>query len=171
MKNVGLTLSGGSIRGVIHLGVIKALEEHNINPTIITGTSMGSIIGGLYACGNKYTDILKVIKDITPKIYDVDWKGITKSIFSKQVPDGIIKGDKVEALIDFMLNNININDINLYKLGIVATNLNGGDNIIFTNSDINNQEIIKKKLRNNQGKKKRTTESVRGRVSETETET
>lgn len=136
MKTIGLTLSGGAIRGVIHLGVIKALEENGIKPTVITGTSMGSIIGGLYACGMNYNDILKIVKAITPKIYDIDWKGVTGNIFKKQLPNGIIKGDKVEQLIDSTSNGIHLNDITLCKLGIVATNLNGGENVIFTNADI-----------------------------------
>lgn len=141
MKTIGLTLSGGAIRGVIHLGVIKALEENGIKPTVITGTSMGSIIGGLYACGLSYNDILEIVKTITPKIYDIDWKGMASNIFKKQLPNGIIKGDKVEQLIDSMSKGITLNDITLCKLGIVATNLNGGENVIFTNSEVSGEGI------------------------------
>jgi len=50
-QKVGLVLSGGGSRGVAHIGVIKALEENNIPVDCIAGTSMGAIIGGLYACG------------------------------------------------------------------------------------------------------------------------
>lgn len=46
---IGIALSGGGIRGVAHAGVLKALEEHNIKPEIISGTSSGSIIASLYA--------------------------------------------------------------------------------------------------------------------------
>jgi NTE family protein len=48
---IGLVLSGGGARGAAHVGVIKVLEELNIPIDCITGTSMGSIIGGLYAAG------------------------------------------------------------------------------------------------------------------------
>ncbi|MCB0567268.1 MAG: patatin-like phospholipase family protein, partial [Phaeodactylibacter sp.] len=48
---VGLVLSGGAAKGMAHVGVLKVLEEAGIRPDIITGTSMGSIIGGLYAIG------------------------------------------------------------------------------------------------------------------------
>lgn len=48
---VGLVLSGGGAKGIAHIGVIKALEENGIPVDYITGTSMGAIVGGLYACG------------------------------------------------------------------------------------------------------------------------
>ncbi|MDR1895537.1 MAG: patatin-like phospholipase family protein [Prevotellaceae bacterium] len=48
---VGLVLSGGGARGLFHIGVLKALEEHNIPIDYVAGTSMGAIIGGLYAMG------------------------------------------------------------------------------------------------------------------------
>ncbi len=50
-QRVGLVLSGGGAKGLAHIGVIKALEEHGIPIDYITGTSMGAIIGGLYAIG------------------------------------------------------------------------------------------------------------------------
>ena len=51
-KKVALVLSGGGAKGVAHIGVLKVLEKAGIPIDIITGTSMGSIVGGLYACGN-----------------------------------------------------------------------------------------------------------------------
>ena len=57
--NTGLVLSGGGIRGVAHIGVIKALEEYGISPTHISGTSAGAIVGALYAGGIKWPDILE----------------------------------------------------------------------------------------------------------------
>ena len=51
-KKVALVLSGGGAKGAAHIGVLKVLERAGIPIDIITGTSMGSIIGGLYACGN-----------------------------------------------------------------------------------------------------------------------
>lgn len=50
-QKVGLVLSGGGAKGLAHVGVIKALEENNIPIDFITGTSMGAIVGGLYAMG------------------------------------------------------------------------------------------------------------------------
>ena len=50
-QSVGLVLSGGGAKGLAHIGIIKALEENNIPIDYIAGTSMGAIIGGLYAAG------------------------------------------------------------------------------------------------------------------------
>ena len=59
--SVGLVLSGGGAKGIAHIGVIRALEENNIPIDYITGTSMGSIIGGLYACGYTPDEMMKLI--------------------------------------------------------------------------------------------------------------
>ncbi|MDE7134581.1 MAG: patatin-like phospholipase family protein, partial [Rikenellaceae bacterium] len=50
-QNVGVVLSGGGAKGLYHIGVLKALEENGVPVDYITGTSMGAIIGGLYAAG------------------------------------------------------------------------------------------------------------------------
>ncbi len=55
----GLVLSGGGTRGFAHLGALKALEEHNIKPDIISGVSAGSIVGALYADGKSAESSLK----------------------------------------------------------------------------------------------------------------
>ncbi len=59
-QTVGLVLSGGGAKGMAHIGVIKALEENGIPISYITGTSMGAIIGGLYAAGYS-TDEMEAI--------------------------------------------------------------------------------------------------------------
>jgi NTE family protein len=51
MYKIGISLSGGGTRGVVHIGVLKALEENQIYPEVIAGTSAGSIIGAMYAHG------------------------------------------------------------------------------------------------------------------------
>ena len=47
---VGLVLSGGGAKGIAHIGVIQALEDNDIPIDYVCGTSMGAIVGGLYAC-------------------------------------------------------------------------------------------------------------------------
>jgi NTE family protein len=61
---IGLALGGGGARGIAHIGVIRALEEMNIPIDYIAGTSMGSIAGGLYACGFTPEEMEAVIKSI-----------------------------------------------------------------------------------------------------------
>ncbi len=60
-QTVGLVLSGGGAKGIAHVGLIKALEEHNIPIDYITGTSMGSIVGALYAMGYTPDEMLALM--------------------------------------------------------------------------------------------------------------
>ncbi|MDE6108986.1 MAG: patatin-like phospholipase family protein, partial [Muribaculaceae bacterium] len=60
-QSVGLVLSGGGAKGIAHIGVIKALEEHDIAIDYVAGTSMGSIIGSLYAMGYTPDEMLALV--------------------------------------------------------------------------------------------------------------
>lgn len=64
-QRVGVVMSGGGASGLAHVGVLKALEEHHIPIDYISGTSIGSIIGGLYASGFSPIEIEKMVKDVT----------------------------------------------------------------------------------------------------------
>ncbi|CCY91499.1 MULTISPECIES: patatin-like phospholipase family protein [unclassified Phocaeicola] len=61
-QKVGLVLSGGGAKGLTHIGIIRALEENNIPIDYIAGTSMGAIIGSLYAMGYSPDDMEKLLK-------------------------------------------------------------------------------------------------------------
>lgn len=61
-QKVGLVLSGGGARGITHIGVIKALEENNIPIDYITGTSMGAIVGSMYAMGHTTDEVIDILK-------------------------------------------------------------------------------------------------------------
>ena len=61
-QSVGLVLSGGGAKGIAHIGVIKALEENNIPIDYIAGTSMGAIVGGLYAAGYTPDEMMALIE-------------------------------------------------------------------------------------------------------------
>lgn len=60
-QSVGLVLSGGGAKGIAHIGAIKALEDNGIPIDFITGTSMGAIVGGLYACGYTPEEMLALM--------------------------------------------------------------------------------------------------------------
>jgi NTE family protein len=72
---VGLVLSGGGARGLAHVGVLKVLEEMNIPVDAIAGTSMGAVVGGLYASGMSANEIEKML-------LTVDWQ----DAFSDRLP-------------------------------------------------------------------------------------
>jgi len=68
-KTLGICLSGGGALGFAHIGVLQSLEEHGIFPTHIVGSSMGSIVGTLYAAGYSPTEMLQLVK--TDKLYKI----------------------------------------------------------------------------------------------------
>lgn len=63
-RRVGLALSGGSVRGLAHIGVIKALAELGIRPTVIAGTSAGSIVGAGVAAGLEWYEIASIARSV-----------------------------------------------------------------------------------------------------------
>ncbi|HEY1394123.1 MAG TPA: patatin-like phospholipase family protein [Methylibium sp.] len=74
---IGLVLSGGGARGIAHVGVLKVLEREHIPVDVIAGTSMGAIIGGLYASGMS-------AEDIERELLKVNWDGIFASRVARQ---------------------------------------------------------------------------------------
>ncbi|MCD6097920.1 patatin-like phospholipase family protein [bacterium] len=71
-KRIALVLSGGGARGLAHIGVLRALDEQGIKPDLIVGTSMGAVIGGLYAAG--YSP--EQMKELA---HSLDWREVFKS--------------------------------------------------------------------------------------------
>jgi predicted acylesterase/phospholipase RssA len=63
-RQVGLALSGGAVRGLAHIGVIKALDEVGIKPSVVAGTSVGSIIGAAIAAGKDWREMAKMARAV-----------------------------------------------------------------------------------------------------------
>lgn len=61
-ESIGLVLSGGGAKGIAHIGVIQALEDNDIPIDYVTGTSMGAIVGGLYAAGYTPAEMMELIE-------------------------------------------------------------------------------------------------------------
>lgn len=62
---IGLTLSGGGMRGIAHIAVLKALEEYGLKPHIISGTSAGSIIAAFYSLGKTPDEMMEIVRQTT----------------------------------------------------------------------------------------------------------
>jgi len=62
---IGLTLSGGGMRGIAHIAVLKALEEYDLKPQIISGTSAGSIVAAFYSIGTSPDEMMEIVKNTT----------------------------------------------------------------------------------------------------------
>src|SRR5205807_10518338 len=63
-QKLGLVLEGGGALGLAHIGVIQYLEEHHIPVSYIAGTSMGGLVGGVYATGRNAKEVREVVQDI-----------------------------------------------------------------------------------------------------------
>lgn len=138
MEN-GICFAGGGVKGAAHIGVIKALEEENINFKYIGGTSSGSIVACLYACGFTADEMLDIFQKYCKKIKYVDFINILKLIigliFTRTIIiDGLNSGKQIEKLINKFCAKKKIENISdvKKKLLIPSVNLCNGEVICFT---------------------------------------
>ena len=123
-KKIGLVLSGGGAKGFAHVGVLKVLEQNGIVPDIIVGTSMGSIVGGLYASGLSVEKLVEEsMKFKLANITDLNVFNLTK--------EGIVAGNKLMRYIDKISGKANIEDFNI-KYACVACDVKTCSEYIFT---------------------------------------
>jgi len=99
-NRIGLVLSGGGARGLAHIGVLKALEELEISYDLITGTSMGAVVGGLHASGLSVGDLETIA-------LTTDWEDILRDRPSRRRLPYRRKVDELSFLIDF---EVGLND-------------------------------------------------------------
>jgi NTE family protein len=156
---VGLALSGGGARGAAHIGVLKVLEEHRVPVDYIAGTSMGAIVGGLYASGMSAGELEALISHIDwtaafadkiPRenrsfrrkrdddLYLVKNKpGI--SGFTLKFPPGILDGQKIDLLLKkYTLPVIDIRNFDDLSIPFraIATDLVTGRTIVIDHGDL-----------------------------------
>ena len=128
MKKVGLVLSGGAAYGLAHVGVIKVLVQNNIPIDYISGTSMGSLIGGLYCAGMTTDEMEKVLERSTRNmIVDLDIFGLTEG--------GLLYGKKVVNFLRKLVGNVNIEDLKIPYCAI-AGDIKAGKKYVFKNGDL-----------------------------------
>lgn len=126
-KNVALVLSGGGPRGFAYIGAIEELESRGYKITSIAGTSIGSLIGGVYAAGK--------LDDVKQWLYSLDvWNMFSLIDFSLSM-NHLVKGDRIISALKDIVPQINIEDLNIpYKA--VATDLYTGEEVVFTSGDL-----------------------------------
>jgi len=112
-KTVSLVLGSGGARGLVHIGIIKYLEEHNYEIKSISGCSIGALIGGFYAAGKLdiYENWLKEI-DTIDMLKLLDFKG----------SGGIVSGEKLMKKLSMLIGDYNIEDLGI-TFTAVATNI------------------------------------------------
>lgn len=140
---LGLALSGGGAKGAAHIGVLKALEEENVNIAYISGASSGSIIASLYACGYTPNEIIYLFNMYCRYIADFDklipFKVAGTAFTGKINVSGLAKGNKLEYILQNFCNKKGISDISdiKYPLAIPTVDINSGEVIYFLSKSIN----------------------------------
>ena len=123
---VALVLGGGAARGFAHIGVIKVLEAHGIVPDMVVGTSAGAVVASLYASGMNGIQINRVALKMDEASIS-DWAMPIRS-------RGFLKGVALQNYLDQTLHNRPIEKMAI-PLGIVATDLQSGQPILFQRGD------------------------------------
>lgn len=113
-QTISLALGSGGARGYAHIGVIEELLNHGYEIKSISGSSMGALIGALYACGK-----LEAYKEW---ILGLDLLDMAKLIDFSFAGKGIIEGDKVFSVIEEMIGDVMIEDLPI-SFTAVATDL------------------------------------------------
>ena len=154
---IGLTLSGGGAKGLAHIGILKAIDSAGLKVDYITGTSMGGIIGALYAVG--YTG-----KEIEELVKHIDWDALFSnniplnalsmeekeqySRFAVELPfinnkirlqTGLINGQELNLKFSELFFHVhNIHNFNLLPIPFkcMATNLETGDLVVLDTGDV-----------------------------------
>lgn len=123
---IGLALGGGAARGFAHVGVIQVLEEAGIRPSLVVGTSAGSVVAAIYASGRSGAQ-LQQIAETMEEASLTDW---TLPLFGRS----LLRGDAIARYVNTQVGGRPIEAMDI-ALGIVATDLHSGDGILFRRGD------------------------------------
>jgi NTE family protein len=123
--SVALVLGGGGPRGFAHVGVLKALEQEGIKPDVIVGSSMGALIGVLYAANPDAAALESVIVDA-----ELAWSWRDMTLTNRPW----LKGDQVEDVLRHRLATRTLESLAIPAM-VVATSVETGEPVAFTAGD------------------------------------
>ncbi|NPV43093.1 MAG: patatin-like phospholipase family protein [Firmicutes bacterium] len=122
---LGLALGGGAAKGYAHIGVLKVLEKEKIPISFIAGTSIGGLIGALYAAGLNADMLEKLALNIKRE----QWIDLT-------IPRrGLIAGKKIEGIIRLLTKNKTFDQLNI-PLAVTATDLKKGEEVVIKEGNV-----------------------------------
>jgi len=125
--NVSLVLSGGGARGIAHIGVIEELEKQGLEIKSIAGTSMGALVGGIYAVGK--------LQEYKNWMYTLDKIDVFKLIDFTLSSQGLIKGDRVFKKMKEFIPDMNIEELKIHYTA-TATDIINKKEVVFTKGSI-----------------------------------
>ena len=121
-KKIGLALGSGAARGLAHIGVLKVLEKEGIPIDMIAGTSMGALIGAVYAQGRDITQM---------KNLAIEWGAKRLSLLADPAlpKTGLIRGRRIEDMLKSIIGDIKFRDLRL-PFACVATDIITGEEVV-----------------------------------------
>lgn len=128
-KDITLVLSGGGARGIAHIGVIEELVKLNVNIASISGTSMGALIGGIYAVGK--------LEEFKQWMLKVNRTKIFKLIDFSFSTQGLVKGERIFNEIKEFITDVNIEDLPI-KYTATAFDIANGREVVFDKGSLYN---------------------------------
>jgi len=143
VKKIGIAFGAGGARGIAHLLMIEALEELGVKPSIISGSSIGSVVGAFYAAGFSSKEMKEILDQlINPKsdsVFDFLLKSdIVKlfTVFDPQfIKSGFIKGDKFQNYMETHLKVSKFEELKV-PLKIVATDYWKKEEVVFDKGEL-----------------------------------
>jgi NTE family protein len=126
-QKVSLVLSGGGARGIAHIGVIEELEKQGYDIFSVSGTSMGALVGGVYALGK--------MEELKMWLCTLDKRKIFSLVDFSIGSLGLIKGDRVFKKMKEFISDGNIEDLKLHYAA-VATDIINKKEVVFTEGSI-----------------------------------
>jgi NTE family protein len=125
---VGLALGSGGVKGVAHVGVIRCMLANGIPIDYLSGSSMGAVIGALYA----YTGDIEEVEGVFESLNNVRQGAKLVDISTR---NGMLKGAKVEAFLDHLLHGAGFDSLRI-PLTVVATDLNSGEPVLLNSGPV-----------------------------------
>ena len=117
-KKIGLALGSGAWMGLAHIGVIKSLVEHQIPIDYISGSSVGSIVGGLYAVNQDIKEVEKIINSLK-------YKTVFKSVFKNPLDRQKDFNGRFDRFFKKIIGNVQIEDLKVPYVAIASNLLTG----------------------------------------------
>jgi len=125
---IGLALGSGAARGLAHIGVLKVLEEADIKISAIAGTSVGALIGALYAAGMPIRDMQEVAES-------TDWRKLARLVDPILPTSGLIDGKRIARFFSELLPVSDFSDLRI-PLVMVTTDVESGEAVVINRGDL-----------------------------------
>ncbi|MBA7667950.1 hypothetical protein ES703_76052 [subsurface metagenome] len=127
-RKVGLALGGGAARGLAHIGVLEVLQREDIPINLIAGTSIGAVIGAVFARGKDTQEIKKLVLEMVEKRFTFIDPSLPRT--------GFIKGRKIKkALASFIGGEIRFSDLKI-PFACVATDIDTGEEVVIDEGSV-----------------------------------